>query len=39
MKDTKSLQKAPRPIQTTTPFKEMNWGSSSSLNNPHKNDT
>jgi hypothetical protein len=36
MKDIKRLQNAPRPIQTTLPFKEMNWASSSSLNNPHK---
>jgi hypothetical protein len=36
MKDIKRLQNAPWPIQTTLPFKEMNWASSSSLNNPHK---
>jgi hypothetical protein len=37
MKVIKRLQNAaPRPIQTTIPFKEMNWASSSSLNNTHK---
>jgi hypothetical protein len=36
MKDIKRLQNAPRRIQTTIPFEEMNWASSSSLNNMHK---
>jgi hypothetical protein len=36
MNDIKRLQNAPQPIQTSIPFKEMNWTSSSSLNNPHK---